>query len=140
MRCLLLSREPPDHGAVLLFHQAWSSCSAGPRHLDLLCWAPRNTDVVSVRAVVIRLHLMIESGPIRTAPFSAQRIHFETGDCATCKTHLVLPYQPSISSWWADSLTPLSGNGDFRKKFGILLGALLYLRSISAARGHSYRT
>ena len=40
----------------------------------------------------------------------------------------MLPYQPSISSWWADSLTPLSGNGDFRKKFGMLLGALLYLQ------------
>lgn len=29
-------------------------------------------------------------------------------------------------------------NGDFRKNYGILLGAFLYLRSISAARGRSW--
>ncbi|WP_375304414.1 hypothetical protein WI560_19185 [Bradyrhizobium sp. A11] len=29
-------------------------------------------------------------------------------------------------------------NGDFRKNYGPLLGALLYLRSISAARGRSW--
>ncbi len=29
-------------------------------------------------------------------------------------------------------------NGDFRKNYGTLLGALLYLRSISAARGRSW--
>jgi hypothetical protein len=28
-------------------------------------------------------------------------------------------------------------NGDFRKNYGTLLGAVLYLRSISAARGSS---
>jgi hypothetical protein len=28
-------------------------------------------------------------------------------------------------------------NGDFRKNYGTLLGAFLYLRSISAARGRS---
>ena len=29
-------------------------------------------------------------------------------------------------------------NGDFRKNYGTLLGAFLYLRSISAARGRSW--
>jgi hypothetical protein len=29
-------------------------------------------------------------------------------------------------------------NGDFRRNYGTLLGALLYLRSISAARGRSW--
>ena len=29
-------------------------------------------------------------------------------------------------------------NGDFRKNYGIFLGAYLYLRSISAARGRSF--
>jgi hypothetical protein len=29
-------------------------------------------------------------------------------------------------------------NGDFRKNYGMVLGAYLYLRSISAARGRSY--
>jgi hypothetical protein len=29
-------------------------------------------------------------------------------------------------------------NGDFKGNYGRLLGAYLYLRSISAARGHSY--
>ncbi|WP_027577386.1 hypothetical protein [Bradyrhizobium sp. WSM1743] len=29
-------------------------------------------------------------------------------------------------------------NGDFRKNYGIFLGAFLYLRSISAARGRSW--
>jgi hypothetical protein len=29
-------------------------------------------------------------------------------------------------------------NGDFRRNYGILLGAFLYLRSISAARGRSW--
>jgi hypothetical protein len=29
-------------------------------------------------------------------------------------------------------------NGDFRKNYGRLLGAYLYLRTISAARGRSY--
>ena len=29
-------------------------------------------------------------------------------------------------------------NGDFRKNYGTLLGAFLYLRSISAARGRSF--
>jgi len=29
-------------------------------------------------------------------------------------------------------------NGDFRRNYGPLLGALLYLRSISAARGRSW--
>lgn len=29
-------------------------------------------------------------------------------------------------------------NGDFRRNYGHLLGAFLYLRSISAARGHSW--
>jgi hypothetical protein len=29
-------------------------------------------------------------------------------------------------------------NGDFKKNYGKLLGAYLYLRSISAARGRSY--
>ena len=29
-------------------------------------------------------------------------------------------------------------NGDFRKNYGRLIGALLYLRSISAARGRSF--
>jgi hypothetical protein len=29
-------------------------------------------------------------------------------------------------------------NGDFRKNYGKLIGALLYLRSISAARGRSH--
>lgn len=29
-------------------------------------------------------------------------------------------------------------NGDFKKNYGTLLGALLYLRSISAARGRSW--
>ena len=28
-------------------------------------------------------------------------------------------------------------NGDFRRNYGILLGAFLYLRSLSAARGRS---
>jgi hypothetical protein len=29
-------------------------------------------------------------------------------------------------------------NGDFKKNYGILIGAYLYLRSISAARGPSF--
>lgn len=29
-------------------------------------------------------------------------------------------------------------NGNFRRNYGLLLGAFLYLRSISAARGHSW--
>lgn len=29
-------------------------------------------------------------------------------------------------------------NGDFRRNYGTLLGALLYLRSINAARGRSF--
>jgi hypothetical protein len=29
-------------------------------------------------------------------------------------------------------------NGDFRKNYGVLIGAYLYLRSISAARGRSF--
>lgn len=29
-------------------------------------------------------------------------------------------------------------NGDFRRNYGVLLGAFLYLRSISAARGRSW--
>jgi hypothetical protein len=29
-------------------------------------------------------------------------------------------------------------NGDFRRNYGIFLGAFLYLRSLSAARGRSY--
>jgi hypothetical protein len=29
-------------------------------------------------------------------------------------------------------------NGDFRRNYGILLGAFLYLRSLSAARGRSF--
>lgn len=29
-------------------------------------------------------------------------------------------------------------NGDFRRNYGLLLGAFLYLRSISAARGRSW--
>lgn len=29
-------------------------------------------------------------------------------------------------------------NGDFRKNYGMLLGAFLYLRSINAARGGSF--
>jgi hypothetical protein len=29
-------------------------------------------------------------------------------------------------------------NGDFKKNYGTLVGAFLYLRSISAARGQSY--
>lgn len=29
-------------------------------------------------------------------------------------------------------------NGDFRRNYGTLLGAFLYLRSISAARGRSF--
>jgi hypothetical protein len=29
-------------------------------------------------------------------------------------------------------------NGDFRKNYGTLLGAFLYLRSVSAARGRSW--
>jgi hypothetical protein len=29
-------------------------------------------------------------------------------------------------------------NGDFRRNYGIILGAFLYLRSLSAARGRSY--
>ncbi len=29
-------------------------------------------------------------------------------------------------------------NGDFRRNYGLLLGAFLYLRSISAARGRSF--
>lgn len=29
-------------------------------------------------------------------------------------------------------------NGDFRRNYGMLLGAFLYLRSISAARGRSW--
>ncbi|WP_045004688.1 hypothetical protein [Bradyrhizobium sp. LTSP857] len=29
-------------------------------------------------------------------------------------------------------------NGDFRRNYGTLLGAVLYLRSISAARGRSW--
>ena len=29
-------------------------------------------------------------------------------------------------------------NGDFRKNYGVLIGAFLYLRSISAARGGSF--
>ena len=33
---------------------------------------------------------------------------------------------------------PLSATGIFRRNYGILLGAFLYLRSISAARGRSW--
>ena len=29
-------------------------------------------------------------------------------------------------------------NGDFRRNYGTLIGAFLYLRSLSAARGHSF--
>jgi hypothetical protein len=29
-------------------------------------------------------------------------------------------------------------NGDFRRNYGIILGAFLYLRSLSAARGRSF--
>jgi hypothetical protein len=29
-------------------------------------------------------------------------------------------------------------NGDFRKNYGLIMGAFLYLRSISAARGSSF--
>jgi hypothetical protein len=29
-------------------------------------------------------------------------------------------------------------NGDFKRNYGILLGAFLYLRSVSAARGRSF--
>ena len=29
-------------------------------------------------------------------------------------------------------------NGDFRRNYGIVLGAFLYLRSLSAARGRSF--
>jgi hypothetical protein len=29
-------------------------------------------------------------------------------------------------------------NGDFKRNYGILIGAFLYLRSISAARGQSF--
>jgi hypothetical protein len=38
----------------------------------------------------------------------------------------------------SDLSTIVRLNGDFRKNYGTLLGAFLYLRSISAARGRSW--
>jgi hypothetical protein len=38
----------------------------------------------------------------------------------------------------SDLIEIVKRNGDFRKNYGLITGALLYLRSISAARGGSF--
>ena len=44
----------------------------------------------------------------------------------------------SMSAQFSELVEISKLNGDFKKNYGILVGAYLYLRSISAARGRSF--
>jgi len=52
--------------------------------------------------------------------------------------HLGCFQEALVSDQYSELVEISKLNGDFRRNYGKLLGAILYLRSISAARGRSW--
>ena len=72
-----------------------------------------------------------------SSPGSRERFHSHTLTC-TAARNLIAVTEGDVMSDQSSELVEISRlNGDFRRNYGKLLGAYLYLRSISAARGRS---